>query len=240
MSVRLTTWNIQGRAGPDLDAVAGVLREQDADVVALQEVRRRQAHELAAMLGWSAAWRWKHWPVVLPAEGLAILSPSPPDAAAVVALAQRWAFWSSDRRIAFGADLALPDGRLRLVDTHLGAGVGDAERARQARLVVDLAGPGAIVAGDLNTSPGSAVLETFRSAGLRDAWTEVHDEADRGFTNWGRAPRDRPPVQRLDYVLVGPQARVVDAWTPAFGDPGFERYGRLSDHLPVTVTVDLS
>lgn len=241
MSLRLTTWNIQGRARPDLAAVADVLRDQGADIVALQEVQRRQARALAAGLGWTVVWRWKHWPVVLPAEGLALLTPVPAGRVEVVALAQRWAFWSSDRRIAVAADLTTATGTgVRLVDTHLGAGVGDAERSRQARIVTDLAGPEGIVAGDLNTSPRSSVLETFRSGGLRDAWVDVHDEADRGFTNWGTSPRHEPPVQRLDYVLVGSRVRVVDASTPAFGDPGFERYGRLSDHLPVTVTLEVA
>ena len=236
MALRLTTWNIQGRAGPDLRAVAEVLRGALVDVAVLQEVQRRQAHTLAAELGWSVAWRWKHWPVVLPAEGLAVLRPGAITGVAAETLAQPWAFWSSDRRIALGADLGPA---VRVVCTHLGAGVGDAERTRQARLVARLAGPLGVVAGDLNTDPGSSVLRTFRDAGLRDAWGEVHGEADRGFTNWGGGRRTDPPTRRLDYVLVGRAVEVVAADVPSFGDPDFERYGELSDHLPLTVTLDV-
>lgn len=241
MPVRLTSWNLQGRARPDLDAVADVLRERDPDVVVLQEVQRRQAHGLADRFGWSATWHWKHWPVVIPAEGLAVLAPEPPATATVEILAQPWAFWSSDRRIALSAAVRIGGSPLQVIATHLGAGVGNAERARQARLVVDLVGAtGApvVVAGDLNTSPDSAVIEVFRTAGFRDAWTEVHDEADRGFTNWDAGSRHEPPVRRLDYVLVPEVLRVVDADVPRFGDPDFDRYGPLSDHLPVTVTLE--
>ena len=233
--LRLTTWNLRGRDGPDLGDVADVLREQGADVAALQEIQRRQAAALAEELGWSFAWRWKHWPVVVPAEGLAVLARGPIGDAEVRALAQPWSFWSSDRRIAVGADLA--DG-LRLVDTHLGAGVGDAERSRQARLVAQFTGPDGIIAGDLNTDPGSSVIQTFRDAGFRDAWSEAHTGADRGFTNWGGGWRTEPPTRRLDYVLVGPGLQVLAADVPAFGDPDFDRYGRLSDHLPLTVTLE--
>ena len=73
--IRVTTWNLQGRARPDLGAVAEVLTELEPDVVLLQEVQRRQVERLSAALGWSSAWRWKHWPMVYPAEGLALLSP---------------------------------------------------------------------------------------------------------------------------------------------------------------------
>jgi endonuclease/exonuclease/phosphatase family metal-dependent hydrolase len=236
VTLRLTTWNIQGRAGPDLRAVAGVLRTREPDVVLLQEVQRRQAQALAAELGWSLGWRWKHWPVVLPAEGLAVLASGPVDGIEVEALAQPWSFWSSDRRIAVAADV---DGA-RVVVTHLGAGVGDVERSRQARRVARFAGPHGVIAGDLNTDPASSVIRTFRDAGFVDAWSEIHTEADRGFTNWGGGRRTEPPTRRLDYVLAGPGVAVVAAEVPSFGDPDFDRFGVLSDHLPLTVTLDLA
>ena len=234
MSLRLATWNVQGHAGLDLLGVAEVLRARDPDVVALQEIRRRQALALAEELGWSVAWRWKHWPVVVPAEGLAILQPLAIAGVEVEVLAQPWAFWSSDRRVAMAASVTR--GR-RVVDVHLGAGVGDAERSRQARLVAGMAGSRGIIAGDLNTVPGSPVMRTFREAGFRDAWEDLHTEVDRGFTHWGGRPRHGPATRRIDYVLVGPDLQVMSAEVPAYGDSDFERYGLMSDHLPLTVTV---
>ena len=230
MAVRVTTWNLQGRERPDLAEVAGVLRELAPDVVLLQEVRRRQARALAAELGWQVAWRWKHWPVVIPAEGLAVLAPSM-TAARSHPLAARWRFWSSRRRIAVQARVATPDRGLDVVDVHLGAGVGDDERVRQAGLVLGLGAD--VVAGDLNTSPGSTVLDGFAGAGFRDAWAEVFP-GEAGPTNW-HGPRTRPPTQRLDYVLVGSRWHVLSAEVPD-PHPAVERFATLSDHLPVTVT----
>ncbi len=234
--MRLTTWNLQGRERPDLDAVSDVLRAGAADVVVLQEVQRRQAAALADRLGVVAhVWRFKHWPVIVPPEGLAVLSSHPVADVRTTVLAARWSWWSHRRRIAIHARVQAPGGALDVVDVHLGAGVGDAERTQQAATV---AASGAdVVAGDMNARPGSTVLDTFVAVGLLDAWAAVRGD-EPGLTNWRTGPRDGPPVQRLDHVFVGPQWRVTDASVPAYGDPGFECYGALSDHLPVTVDLE--
>lgn len=238
---RILTWNLQGRERPDLDEVARVIAAARADVVALQEVQRRQARALARRLGWTVAWRFKHWSVVVRPEGLALLAPGPLEGIARTHLAHRLRFWTWRRRIALRATIDGADGRVTVVGTHLGAGVGDGERSRQAQLTIGAlrgAGPGGggCVVGDLNTHPGSSVLATYRKVGLRDAWDEARP-GEPGPTNWAPGPRDVPPTQRLDYVLVTEDLEVVAADLPSSGDPGFDRYGPLSDHLPLTVTV---
>lgn len=242
VATRILTWNVQGRERPDLEALATVLADALPDVVALQEVQRAQARWLSARLGWSLVWRCKHWPVVVPPEGLALLSPTPLTEVDTVRLAHPFRIWSWRRRIAVRGTVVTADGPVGVVGTHLGAGVDDVERARQAVLAAGLLGGASIragrgcVVGDLNTRPGSEVLATFATYGLRDAWDEVRP-GEPGPTNWSRGPRDRPPTQRLDYALVGDAFDVVDVAVPAFGEPGFGRYGALSDHLPLTVTV---
>ncbi|MFP5320349.1 MAG: endonuclease/exonuclease/phosphatase family protein [Acidimicrobiia bacterium] len=232
MPTRVLTWNLQGRERPDLDAVADVVRAAHADVVALQEVQRRQARRLAAGLGWWVDWRFKHWSIVVPPEGLALLAPAPLAEVERAHLAHRWRFWSHRRRIAVAGTLGTAEGRLRVVGTHLGAGVGDDERVRQARLTVGAVdGTGAVV-GDLNTHPGSTVLGAYAEAGLRDAWDDARP-GEPGPTNWRPGPRDAAPTQRLDYVLVTDDLEVVAAELPAAGEPGFGRFGELSDHLPL-------
>lgn len=232
MPVRLLTWNLRGRDRPELGEVAAHVSGSGADVVVLQEVQRRQARVLAAALGWELVWTLKHWPLLIPAEGLAVLAPERPTAPEVVVLAGGWRFWSSRRRIAVAATVATPAGPLRVVDVHLGAGVAEDERVRQAERVTGL---GEIVAGDLNARPGSATLGVFDAVGFRDAWAVVGHGT--GHTNWGRRPRTDPPVQRLDYVLVGDGWRAVDASVPQPTDPRFDRWGAVSDHLPVTVAL---
>ncbi len=241
VATRILTWNLQGRRRPDLDVVAGVIADLAPDVVALQEVQRAQARALARRLGWSVEWRFKHWPLVVPPEGLALLTPAPPGEVARVHLAHRFRFWSWRRRIALAAAVAGPDGPVAVVGAHLGAGVGDEERSRQAALTVAALGArssggiGGCVAGDLNTRPGSAVLDAYATAGLRDAWADARP-GEPGPTGWPRR-RDVPPSQRLDYVLVTGDLDVVAADLPSASEPGFDRFPALSDHLPLTVTV---
>lgn len=231
--LRVMTWNLQGSAPPDLAAVRGVIEGAAPELVLLQEVQRWQARDLAAALGWHHEWAFKHWAFVVPAEGLALLSPQPLAAVERTALAFRWRFWSWKRRVALTARVT-PSG-LRAVNTHLGAGVGDRERRRQAAITIDLAaGPTSLVAGDLNTRPGSTVLDAYATAGFVDAWADARGDDD-GSTNWPPGPRLDPPSQRLDYVLAS-GCRVDDAVLPSSGD--HRRFGAISDHVPLVV--DLS
>lgn len=227
------TWNLQGSARPDLAVVHEVIAGCAPDVVLLQEVQRWQARHLAASLGWWHEWAFKHWAVIVPAEGLALLAPRPMVDVERTVLAQRWQFWSWKRRIALTGRLA--DADLGIVDTHLGAGVGDRERRRQAELTVALAGPApTVVGGDLNTRPGSTVLEAYAAAGFVDSWAVARRDDD-GSTNWPPGPRLDPPSQRLDYVLAA-GCVVEDATLPSAGD--HRRFGTVSDHVPLVV--DLS
>jgi Endonuclease/Exonuclease/phosphatase family len=76
VGITVLTWNLHGSAGPDLHDVGERLHAFGADVVALQEVQRRQVRTLARALRWMTAhWSFKHWPLCKPAEGLAVLSP---------------------------------------------------------------------------------------------------------------------------------------------------------------------
>ena len=227
--LRVMTWNLQGSARPDLAAVLRVIEEVAPDVVLAQEVQRWQARQLASALGWHHEWAFKHWAFVVPAEGLALLSPQPLVDVERTALALRWRFWSWRRRIALTARL---DSGIRVVDTHLGAGVGDRERRRQAEITIGLAaGATSLVGGDLNTRPGSTVLDAYASAGFVDAWTEVR-AGDEGATNWPPGPRIDPPSQRLDYVLTS-GCDVVDAYLPSARD--HLAFGAISDHVPLVV-----
>ena len=47
------------------------------------------------------------------------------------------------------------------------------------------------------------------------------------------------PSQRLDYVYVSEQIRVVDVCVPKPDDEVFDQFVVLSDHLPVTAVLDV-
>jgi endonuclease/exonuclease/phosphatase family metal-dependent hydrolase len=50
---------------------------------------------------------------------------------------------------------------------------------------------------------------------------------------------DRPPRRRIDFIWATAAIEVVAAEVPRFGTPDYETFYRLSDHLPLTVTLDL-
>ncbi len=240
MRLRIVTWNLHGSARPDLEWVAKQLEGFGADVVALQEVQRRQVHALAQQLrAVTAHWSLKHLPLGNPAEGLAVLSPHRLVDARTVTLSTGAPFWSYRRRIAQLCALDLGGHVFRLANCHLASDDAGARRAQAAQLLAVLE-PGTVVVGDLNARPGRAVLRRMSRAGLRDAWGELHPGAPDGdgATNWRDRDRDELPSNRLDYILVPEGCRVVDATVPSAADSDLSRYRRLSDHLPVRAELE--
>ena len=241
MSITVVTWNIRGKAQPDLERVGQMLDSFGADVVALQEGQRRQASALAQRLSWvTAHWSFKHLPFPSPAEGHAVLSPHRLVGEETVTLSEGEPFWSYRRRIAQLCALDVGGRTLHLANTHL-ASDDRAARAEQAERLLTQVQPGSLVAGDLNASPDGAVLRLFRGAGLRDAWAELHPDAQgaEGATNWRLHDPDDRPSKRIDYVLVPAGVRVVVANVPSAVDDDLSAYRRLSDHLPVRVEVEI-
>ncbi len=226
----VVTWNAQGSHGLDVAAAAAGLEGFDPDIVLMQEVQRRQLGALGRALGpYEARWRFKHWSITLPAEGLGILSRLALTDVHVQTLAQRWRLWDWRRRIAVHARAAIGDGSVAVVDVHLGAGVTMDERVRQAEDVMAHTTKDSIIAGDLNGRPSSAVLAACARRGWRDAEHRIRAVAACPATNWEPGPRTAPPTQRLDYLLVGDAITVEDAYVP--DDWGY--WAKLSDHVPV-------
>lgn len=231
MDLTLVSWNLLGSQQPDLHSVATALGELAPDVVALQEVQRRQLRTLREAGGFTdGTWSFKHWPVRAPAEGLGLLVRGGIiRRCSTQRLSQRECWWSWRRRIAQHAEVEVRGAVLPIVNVHLASGSRPAERLRQAERLLARRAPGAPVAGDLNDQPGSAVLARFAAAGLHDVWRRAHPGAPDPPTNWRAGPRTAPPVDRLDYVLVDDGVAVLDAFVPA----AWQRYAPLSDHLPV-------
>lgn len=150
-----------------------------------------------------------------------------------------------------GAD-ARAGGVLTLVNVHLTphgeAGLREVETAAVLALVAGQPGP-AVLCGDLNERPAGPVHRRLAEAGLRDA----HEQAagpqpspatpgragDAWPTNWPGWKRGTTaaPTRRLDYVYLSQGVGVTAVTVPAMGDPGFERFSHLSDHLPVTAVL---
>ncbi len=232
----VVSWNAQGSQGMNVPAVADALARFDADVVLLQEIQRRQLGALRRAGSWvDARWRFKHWPVRIPAEGLGVLSRLALVDVHVQMLARALQFWSWRRRIALHVGVPRDGTMLRFVDVHLGAGVTPEERTRQARAVLAHSPDAAVVGGDLNAAPGSLELETFARAGHRDAERRRWADRPAPATNWAPGPRTGPPTQRLDYLLVTDDVVVLDAEVP----DDWRTWAAWSDHLPVVARLGL-
>jgi endonuclease/exonuclease/phosphatase family metal-dependent hydrolase len=256
----VTTWNLQGSEGVDVDAVAAHVQARGSDLLLLQEVQRRQARRLLRALGArSLSWAFKHWSIRIPAEGMAVIGLTMPLRARTVALTQRFRWWTWRRRVAQVVALRLDGtgGRLALANLHLSphadaATIRERELALVLRLVVRLrpAGEGrrrradqgddlpAVVAGDLNMGPATAG-RLFAGHGMGDAWLLTHPEGSAGATMWAGVPRHGPANRRIDQVWLSSDISAVAAHVPVPGDEGWEVFGRLSDHLPLTVTLDV-
>ena len=237
MRLRLVTWNTHKGVGLDgrrsLARIADVLRDTDADVVALQEAFRfhadagvpHQPEELAERLGLPFSAVGWNVPRRRGIYGNATLSRLPLEGS--VNLDLQWRF--KKRRSALYSRVLVPGGPLHLFNVHLG--LAHFERAHQMRrlaeLTVDLA-PGdqpAVIAGDTN-----------------DWWSRLPRHADAAsFTcsGAGRGRRQRGtypallPLGALDRVYVRGRVRVIDSF--AFRD-GAAR--RASDHLPLVTDVE--
>jgi endonuclease/exonuclease/phosphatase family metal-dependent hydrolase len=230
---RILTWNLLGSRGVLVEPVATAILERNPDAVAVQEIQRRQARQLARRLGWHHTWALKHFPyspaVWWRAEGMAILSRHELDDTVRVRISEGFWTWDYRRRILMGVTVRRDGDELRLFNTHLGGSA--SERLPQVRrIAVRLRGratPPAstdalprptVLAGDLNAANEPATLTPLLMLGWKDP----------GGTN--SSPADNP-YQRIDYVLVPDSATVTDRETPSGG----ERWKQLSDHLPVLV-----
>jgi endonuclease/exonuclease/phosphatase family metal-dependent hydrolase len=204
--------------------VAGTIESLGADIVAVQEIRRHQAYELARHLGWSAPfWSFKHngW-YGLPrrAEGMAIIAKEPIEQRRTVAVSYRAPRWSYTRRIAQQAVII----NLKVVNVHLASHDRTEERTAQARRLLVFAGESDVIAGDLNEELGGDAITLLVNAGYRPV------EGDLANTS----PSDAP-VRRIDHVLTFGRVTIQHEEVP----PSGAAMVRLSDHLPVAASLSI-
>ncbi len=243
-SIVVMTYNIHQGFGQDgrlgIERIAEVIRQANADIVALQEsdiARISSGNQdavrfLAARLGYYEAYGPPTRDQVL---GVSILSRFP---------ILRWEtiFLPSleTQRVMVEADVLIGSQILSVYAAHFG--LTEEERAMQAAFVRELTASAAysrILLGDFNSVPRqppsrqevSGDIYVELTADWRDSWTAAGFALrdSNGFT-WPAAS----PVRRIDYVFLGPGITVDSVQVPR--NP---LTGVASDHLPVIAQIRL-
>jgi len=227
---RVMTYNIHHGEGVDgrvdLERIAAVIRETQADLVALQEVdkgvqrtaRRDLPAELAALTGMRCLFS-NNFDYQGGEYGNAVLTRFP---------VRRWTnthlrmLRPDEQRGVLQAVVEVHGRELLFLNTHIDYRPDDAERLANVTQFKEILGGytglSALFAGDFNDRPGSrtyrAVAEMFD-----DVWL-VAGQGD-GFT----IPSAKPN-RRIDYLWLGKGAKLrsVRAWVPR---------SEASDHLPL-------
>ena len=230
-AVRVMTYNIHSAFGSlgrhDPEAIAKVIEDSGADVVALQEITRDRLLDGASdLVTWLS--RRLDMPIVFngteePHWGNAILSRLPvlahgsgelPRGRALIGRGYIWA----------EIDIGAKD-PLLVINTHLHQIEEDHDiRLLQVPVLLEFwdGRPNSILLGDLNSEIGAPEIALIEEAGLIDSWRETG--AGLGQT-WSA----RDPSKRIDWIwhtsdLVGSQPEVIQTLA--------------SDHLPVVVQIE--
>jgi endonuclease/exonuclease/phosphatase family metal-dependent hydrolase len=228
--LRVMTYNIhQGLNADiymDLEEIAGVIEDQDADIIGLNEVNRGRANngytDTLAFISHRL-----HMPYVYGANfvdgqyGNAVLSRYPIDAWEN----RHYAANTTEVRGLLHAVIDLGAGReVNFFSTHLDH-IGGSQNARAAQVLeaVDIIGSErTIFSGDLNAPPEASEMQPL----YQGAWLDALETGglDDAFTFWS----DRR--QRIDYVFFTPDLQLARAAVVQT---------RASDHLPVVVDFQL-
>ena len=229
--IKVASYNMRKGVGLDRkrspERILDVLREIDADVVALQEADRRfgaregviplqlldaQSDWQAIDLGMRAASMGWHGNAILVRKGAQVISAGPIHLPAL------------EPRGAVTADVALPDGQLlRVVGMHLD--LSGLWRRRQAAAVIAHLDHAAeamptVLMGDLN--------EWTASAGCLRDFARVY-----GMARTGPSFHARRPLGRLDRIMHSPDLSVTDC-----GVHMSPCARKASDHLPIWAVLE--
>ncbi len=222
----MLTWNVHGSKRPDVEAIATAIRAEAPDVVAIQEIRKRQAAALAALLQMRYSWSLKHEPYTKlmwwRSEGMAIMTPHLLDAVGHTEVSDGQPMGSWRRRIAQWGLVGRADrSMLMIYNLHLSphddADSRRAEAQRVSELVASIGDdPPPVVAGDFNDADDPSIIELL--PGVEHIAAPMSNPSEA-------------PSQALDHVLLPARAQHVQVSAPE----GSSQWAAISDHLPVTV-----
>lgn len=236
-SIRVLTYNVhQGfnnHGAPDPDLIARILRDADADVIAIQETGAFRypgslydlLHLLSRDLGYHAYPGSDE-----PSPGLGLLSRYP-----ILSATQHPLPSTGDPRAVLEAELDVHGKPIWIHVTHLGLRPDDRIRQIETILARAATRTPSILAGDLNICPDG---NCWGSRGPDDIYQRItrHYEdplvATHGDKNdtAGLSFRSNNPIRRIDYVFVTPELQATSYRVIRTQDTA-----DASDHLPVVV-----
>lgn len=234
--MRVLSYNMHHGRGSDgkidLKRIANVIRSTSADLVALQEVDRNtrrsggvdQPAELARLTEMEAVFE-RNIEYQGGDYGNAVLSRLPIERHQNHALPS---YYDGEQRGVLEVEVQLRERGPPLIffATHLDHRRDDRERMASAKTIEELAGrhknAALIVAGDLNATPDSRVIESFQRI-----WRSATSEADPTPT----FPAEMPKRQ-IDYVLYRPPDRWRVVEVRVIDEPV------ASDHRPILAVLE--
>lgn len=207
------------RGGSNLEQVAALIAQSEADVVLLQEIDRRTTRsggvdhfeELRRLTGFHGAFG-KSLDFQGGEYGIATFSRYPITTQSIVQLdvepAQTRSGGSKEPRIALIVTTATPDGGLAVVNTHMDASREDSFRLQEIRRVAlalsGISGTSILFGGDLNATPESEVHAVVRGAGFVDSWVGCGAGEGLTFPSTGA-------IKRIDYLYLDSNWKCVAA-----------------------------
>jgi endonuclease/exonuclease/phosphatase family metal-dependent hydrolase len=235
--LRLMTYNVHGCAGMDGRTsprrVARVIRGENPDIIALQEVdlgrRRSRAEDQVAIIARELGMHAVFCPAVTREEehyGHALLSLHPIEMVKRARLPHDPRSWWQEPRAAMWVRVAVAGQIVNVITTHLG--LGPRERILQVQALLGAEWIGAVPAhepvvlcGDFNALPGSAPYRLV-AAKLRDAQRAGgRPRSLATFSSW-------QPVVRLDHIFT---SRHFESQAVTVVRSALTRV--TSDHLPL-------
>lgn len=229
-TLRIMTYNIKHAELADTRQLAETIRENDPDIVALQEVDKFaprsgdefQAYRLAQRTGMAPSFRRSLVLADGGEYGLALLSRYP-----IVSSDKLLLTSGSEQRVVVVWQIDLGGGVIvNVANTHFGLDA--AERGTEASELLDYVKDRdhLLVLGDLNETPEGGDVHSTLSAELRDAWEAAGQDPSGGQT----FPSDGPD-RRIDYIFLG-----SDWAAPTYAKPVT---AATSDHLPLLAEIPL-
>lgn len=233
-TVRIVSYNIHGGVSVDgqvdPEATARVIEAQDPDVVVLNEVSRGWTIfgglDAAEWLGRRLKMPYVFEPAADLRFGNAIFSRLP----VIASAAGELPFGAGPQHRSYlSVTFDVRGHAFVVIGTHLQeSGSDPLTRTRQIEVLLDAWGGAspAIVAGDMNMQPGEDDVQLFLDAGLVSVQDQIGDPCQPSSFE----PKPDKPCDRPDWIFA----------TPDLGLTNFAIVRTdASDHLPLTVTVDL-